>query len=98
MQSKGYAKNNGFWAKDGQVLSITMNNAPGFFLNFAPVIVAQFRQAGFDAWFKNPTNAGTLQNEGNVTAWIGGHQGGVRDPYLTLNQFHSRYNCRSGKR
>jgi peptide/nickel transport system substrate-binding protein len=98
MQSKGYAKNgDGFWAKDGQVLSITMNNAPGFFLNFAPVIVAQFRQAGFDASFKNPTNAGTLQNEANVTAWIGGHQGGVRDPYLTLNQFHSRYNLPIGQ-
>lgn len=92
MQSKGYAKNSdGFWSKDGKVLSFTMNNSPGFFLNFAPVIVAQFRQAGFDASFKNPTNAGTLQNEGNVEVWIGGHQGGVRDPYLTLNQFHSRY-------
>lgn len=92
MQSKGYAKNgDGFWAKDGKVFSFTLVNSPGFFLNFAPVVVAQFRQAGFDASFKNPTDAGTLQAAGNVEIWIDGHQGGVRDPYLTLNQFHSRY-------
>jgi peptide/nickel transport system substrate-binding protein len=98
MQAKGYAKNgDGFWAKDGKAFSFTLNNAPGFFLNFAPVIVAQFRQAGFDASFKNPTDAATLQAAGNVEIFIDGHQGGVRDPYLTLNQFHSRYNAPIGE-
>lgn len=98
MQSKGYAKNSeGFWSKDGKAFAFTILCPPGFFLNFVPVIVAQFRQAGFDASFKHPTDNGTLVAAGNVDVFLGGHQGGVRDPYLTLNHYHSRYNAPIGE-
>ncbi|MDP9469688.1 MAG: ABC transporter substrate-binding protein [Chloroflexota bacterium] len=98
MQRKGWRKDaEGFWAKDGQRFTMVISNPPGFFHNFVPVIVAQFRQAGFDASFKHPTNHGTLVATGEADIFLGGHQGGVRDPYLTLNQYHGRYAVPNGE-
>ena len=98
LQAKGWQKDGeGFWAKGGQRFPMTIMLLPGFFQNFAPVIVTQLREAGFDASFKSPTNAGTLQNTGEVDAFLNGHGGGIRDPYLTLNHYHSRYGAPTGE-
>jgi len=92
MQRKGYTKNNdGIWAKDGKSLSFVMICAPGFFETFAPVIAQQFKQAGFDASFKFPTNANILEATGDVEVFIDGQSASVRDPYLSMRQYHSRY-------
>jgi peptide/nickel transport system substrate-binding protein len=98
MQSKGYQKDSGgFWAKDGKRLSMIILLTPGFFENFAPVLVAMLRKAGFDASFKSPTNKGTLEAQGDLDAFLDGHGGGVRDPYPTLNQYHSQYSAPTGQ-
>jgi len=98
MESKGYAKDQGgFWAKGGQRASMIILNPPGFFENFTPVIVAMLRKAGFDASFKLPTNQGTLVAGGDVDAYLGGHAASLRDPYLTLNQYHSQYSAPTGQ-
>ncbi len=92
MQRKGYAKgSDGIWAKDGQRFSFIIINAPGFFETFVPVIAQQFKQAGFDASFKFPTNASTLEQTGDVEVFVDGQSASVRDPYLSMRQYHSRY-------
>src|SRR5207302_74351 len=70
---------------------------PGFFQNSAPVLIAQLRKAGFDASFKSPTNEGTLVSQGEADAYLAGHSGGIRDPFLTMNLYHSRYAAPSGE-
>jgi peptide/nickel transport system substrate-binding protein len=98
MQRKGWQKDSdGFWSKDGKRLSFVIVCAPGFFETFVPVITQQFRQAGFDASFKLPTNANTLEASGDAEVFLDGNQGGVRDPYLTLRQFHSKYAVANGQ-
>jgi peptide/nickel transport system substrate-binding protein len=61
------------------------------------VVVAQLRKAGFDASFKSPTNNGTLVSQGEADAWMDGHGGGIRDPFLTLLHFHGRYYAPTGE-
>jgi peptide/nickel transport system substrate-binding protein len=92
MQGKGYAKgSDGIWAKDGNRFAFTMICAPGFFETFVPVIAQQFKQAGFDATFKFPTNATTLETTGDLEVFVDGQSASVRDPYLSMSQYHSRY-------
>ena len=98
MQSKGYAKDSeGFWSKGGERFSIVILTPPGFFENFAPIIVAQLRKAGFDASFKAPTNEASLIQTGDGDAYINGHLASVRDPYLSMNLYHSQYAAASGE-
>ncbi len=98
LQTKGWAKDSeGFWAKGGQRFPMTILLPPGFFQNSAPVVVAQMRRAGFDASFKSPTNQNTLVSQGDVEAFMGGHAGGISDPFLTMNLYHSRYAAPNGE-
>ena len=98
MQSKGYQKDQGgFWAKGGKRFPMLITTQAGFFQNYVPIVVAQLRKAGFDAAFKSPSNANTLEQEGTLDAFIDGQQGSVRDPYLSMEQFHSRYNAATGQ-
>jgi peptide/nickel transport system substrate-binding protein len=98
MQAKGYAKDSeGMWSKDGKRLAMVITLPPGFFENFVPIIVAQLRKAGFDAAFKAPTNYSSLEQEGNVDAFLDGHAGSVRDPYENLSHFESRYAAKTGE-
>jgi peptide/nickel transport system substrate-binding protein len=98
LQSKGYQKDQGgFWAKDGKRLPMLITTPAGFFQNYTPIVVAQLRKAGFDAAFKSPADAGTLEQEGQLNAYIDGQQGSVRDPYLSMEQFRSRYSAPTGQ-
>jgi peptide/nickel transport system substrate-binding protein len=98
MQSKGYAKDQGgFWAKDGKRFSFVIITQSGFFENFAPVIVALWRKAGFDASYKAASNAGTLETDGTADVWIDGYQGSYKDPYYGLEAFHSRHSAPLGQ-
>jgi peptide/nickel transport system substrate-binding protein len=98
MQSKGYAKDNGgFWAKDGKRFSIVITLPPPFFEDITPVIVVQLRKAGFDASFKSPSNYGTLVSTGQVDAFLQVPAGGVRDPFLTMNNYHSKWSAPTGQ-
>ncbi|HLH71840.1 MAG TPA: ABC transporter substrate-binding protein, partial [Chloroflexota bacterium] len=98
MQSKGYQKDQGgFWAKNGQRLSLLIQVPQGFFDNYVPIVVEQLRKAGFDAAFKTPSNESTLQQLGQLDLFMNGQQGAVRDPYATLEQFHSKYSAPTGQ-
>lgn len=98
MQSKGYTKDEGgFWSKDGKRFSFIIITQTGFFENFAPVIVALWRKAGFDASYKAASNAGTLQTDGTADIWIDGYQGSYKDPYYGLEAFHSRHSAPLGQ-
>lgn len=99
MKSAGYAKDSGgFWAKGGTRLSMVIVAQPGLFDAYLPILVAQLRKAGFDASYKTPSNAGTLEQQGAVDAFVNFSEGNsVRDPYDELNTFHSRYALKTGE-
>ena len=100
MKGQGWAKDgDGFWAKDGKRFSMVIMSQT-LFQDIAPILTELLRQAGFDASFKN-----AIGNEfsdtvytGAIDAFILGHGGSVRDPFFTLNLYHSRYSLPTGQR
>jgi peptide/nickel transport system substrate-binding protein len=97
MQSKGYAKDSGgFWAKDGKRFSMVILIFQ-IMQDITPVVVAQLRKAGFDADFKSPSNASTIEATGNEDAFISGHGGSIRDPYFTMRLYQSRFSAPTGQ-
>ncbi len=100
MKGKGWAKNgDGFWEKDGKAFSLVITSLT-LFQDIAPILTEQLRRAGFDASFKNAIGnefADTVYT-GAIDAFILGHGGSIRDPYFTLNLYHSRYSLPTGQR
>jgi peptide/nickel transport system substrate-binding protein len=95
MQQAGYAKDSdGYWAKDGTRLTFDLPT-PDWLKPIGPVIEKQLRDNGFDATFKlyapdtNPFF--DLVRSGNASAWIIVHCGSSREPWGTLQHFHSRF-------
>jgi peptide/nickel transport system substrate-binding protein len=95
MQAAGYAKDGGgFWAKDGTRLSMDLPT-PGWLKPMGPVIEKQLRDNGFNVTFKlfdpdtNPFF--DLVRAGNASLWIIVHCGSSREPWGTLQHFHSRF-------
>ena len=96
MQEPGYARDAaGFWAKDGTRLTLQLPT-PGWLKPMGPVLEKQLRDNGFDTTFKlfDPdTNPFFDQvRAGNADTWIIVHCGSSREPYGTLQHFHSKFN------
>ena len=91
MTRKGWAKDGeGFWARDGARCKIVID-VFAFMMDFAPVLVEQLRQGGFDASFRQTSDAYSRMTSGHAQAFIFGHGGSVRDPYFTLRLYHSQF-------
>lgn len=96
MQAAGYTRDSssGFWTKDGQPLAFDLPT-PGWLKPMGPVLEKQLRDNGFNVTFKlfdpdtNPFF--DLVRAGNATAWIIVHCGSSREPWGTLQHFHSRF-------
>ncbi len=96
MAEAGYAKDgDGLWAKDGQRLT---PNAlcPSWLGPMAPVLEKQLRDAGFDVTFTyNATTNDPFFAEvrtGKADMWIIVHCGSSREPWGTLQHYHSKFN------
>ena len=91
MLSRGWSRDaEGFWTRDGARLKITIENGLSH-QDFAPVLVAQLRRAGFEAHFRMTADSFTRMSQGTAKVFMMGSVGSIRDPYFTLNFFHSRY-------
>jgi peptide/nickel transport system substrate-binding protein len=98
MQSKGWQKDSeGFWAKDGQRFPMVVLLPPGFFQDIGPIFVTQWRNAGFDASFKAPTDFNTLIAQGNADVFLRFDTAIYQDPWVSLEEYHSRYNAPTGQ-
>jgi len=96
MAAAGYEKDSeGFWAKGGQRLKPEAQCAC-WLGPMAPVIEKQLRDAGFDVTFKlvatdcNPFFEAVQQ--GKADMWIIVHCGSSREPWGTLQHYHSKFN------
>jgi len=100
MTKKGYVKTNNLWTKDGKAIPLVISCPGNLFQDIAPIVSQQLRNGGFDASFKliqGPEYADNL-NAGNIDGFMQGHGGSVRDPFATLNLYHSRYSKPTGQR
>lgn len=92
MTKAGFAKDgDGYWAKDGSRLSVEITTFQ-VFGEIVPIVAEQLKSAGFDATFGMPTDFYDRLSLGNSNVYIWGHGGSVRDPFLTLELYHSKFN------
>jgi peptide/nickel transport system substrate-binding protein len=96
MQEAGYVKDSGnYWSKNGTRLSTELLT-PGWLKPIGPVLEKQLRDNGFDVTFKlfdpdtNPYFDIVRAGKGDM--WVIVHCGSSREPYGTLQHFHSKYN------
>ncbi|HUS15809.1 MAG TPA: ABC transporter substrate-binding protein [Chloroflexia bacterium] len=97
MTEAGYTKDSdGFWVKDGARISTPMWT--GSWLGpMGPVLEKQLQDAGFDITFKinqtdNTEFFNTVQS-GKADIWIIVHCGSSREPWGTLQHYHSKFNA-----
>jgi peptide/nickel transport system substrate-binding protein len=92
MTRKGYTKDkDGFWVgPDGKRLEITITSFP-VLEGICPPVVGNLRTAGFDASFDLPVDFFSRMSLGTAEAFIFGHAASVRDPYMCLDLYHSRF-------
>ena len=96
MAEAGYEKDSeGFWAKDGERLQPEFHCAC-WLGPMGPVVEKQLRDAGFDVTVKLVTTTcdpffETVRT-GNADMWIIVHCGSSREPWGTLQHYHSKFN------
>ncbi len=96
MKAAGYAKDSGgFWAKGGKRLTTPLWVA-SWLGPMGPVLEKQLRDAGFDVTMKiNETDGTAFFNAvqtGQADLWVIVHCGSSREPWGTLQHFHSKFN------
>ena len=94
MTELGYQKNaDGFWAKDGQVLDMTIY-VPDWLKAYGPPLTQQLNDAGFKAQFDPSPGLGTKVQTGEQALGFGCKgPSGVKgmDPYFMLSIYTSQY-------
>ena len=98
MERKGYTKDKeGFWVdSDGNRLKIEITTF-SVLQSIAPPVVENLRRAGFDASYHMPADFFSRISLGIAEAYIFGHAASVRDPYMTLDLYHSRFALPTGE-
>jgi peptide/nickel transport system substrate-binding protein len=96
MQAAGYEKDaEGFWAKDGQRL-VPEFHCACWLGPMGPVLEKQLRDAGFDVTVKLVTTTCDpffeVVRQGRADIWIIVHCGSSREPWGTLQHYHSKFN------
>ncbi|MEE3235133.1 MAG: ABC transporter substrate-binding protein [Candidatus Latescibacterota bacterium] len=90
LKSKGYIRSKNFWELDGETLKIVIDIF-SHFQDITPVLVAQLKQAGFDASFRMTSDFNTRLRTGAAHAYLTGNFSSMRDPYFVLRQYQSRF-------
>ena len=97
MGKAGFAKNgDGFWAKDGQVLKMSVG-AGGWLFPIPPILQQQLNDAGFDATVAVDPKWDANFQPGNTSLLVLVHCGSLSEPYDTLQDLHSKFYVDNGK-
>lgn len=99
MTESGYSKDSeGFWAKDGSRVEITLE-IPSWMRPQGPFLEKQLQAGGFDAIFKQgePATIGDrLQLGETEVVWV--QCGSINEPYDTFKSYHSKNSGAPGER
>ena len=90
LEKAGFTKDSGGTWRDADGNSITCDIIGfGIFNDFGPVLAEQLKQAGIEATYSAPPDAGDRQVSGDFTCAMRGHGGSVKDPYFTMKLYQS---------
>lgn len=98
MTDAGFAKNaDGFWAKDGELFDCDIWAGVPLFADIAPITAEMLRQAGFNSNHVAPPDVWTGKSDGRAMLHLFGHGGSVKDPFTTMDMYHSRWQTPTGE-
>lgn len=91
MTEKGYVRDEeGFWSRDGERFKLVLDISP-LYQDIIPVMIQQWRRAGFDASYRMTADNYTRMTQGTAKAYLWGNGGSVRDPFFTLRLYTTQY-------
>lgn len=97
MEEAGFTKNrDDLWEKDGETVNATIASFEGIHSDIVPILVELLRNAGFDASTNFGTDAFQNMIDGEAGLYMFGHGASLKDPYATLELYHSRYSAALG--
>ncbi len=93
MTDAGFTKDgDGFWADaEGKKPDSTVYAAVPLFGDIGPITAELLRRAGFDSNHASPPDVWTLKDNGQALLHMFGHGGSVKEPFRTLDYYHSRW-------
>jgi peptide/nickel transport system substrate-binding protein len=92
MTDAGFEKNaDGFWAKDGETFDCDIWAGVPLFGDIAPITAEYLRQAGFPSNHVTPPDVWAGKSDGRAMLHLFGHGGSVKEPWYTLNMYHSQW-------
>ncbi|MFN2131658.1 MAG: ABC transporter substrate-binding protein [Anaerolineae bacterium] len=91
MVEAGFEKDSdGFWAQDGKRPDTNIYGDAQLFGDIAPIIAEQLHNAGFDSSHLTPPDVWDVSQNGSALCSLFGHGGSVKDPFTTLDMYHSK--------
>ncbi|MGC9347380.1 MAG: ABC transporter substrate-binding protein [Anaerolineae bacterium] len=93
MTEAGFTKDGeGFWVDaDGNRPDSDIYAGVPLFGDIAPITAELLRRAGFDSNHAAPPDVWTKKSDGTALLHLFGHGGSVKDPYTTLEMYHSQW-------
>lgn len=99
MTEAGFSKDDeGFWVDaEGNRPNATLLAPAVFFSELAPVVAELLRKAGFDSSHSSPPDVWTVLYTGTVPVTLNGYGGSVKEPFTTLDAYHSKWLTPTGE-
>ncbi|MEO1019640.1 MAG: ABC transporter substrate-binding protein [Pseudomonadota bacterium] len=97
MEEAGFTMNSdGFWEKDGETINASIAGFEGIHSDIVPVLVEMLRAGGFEASINFGADALQQMADGAPGFYMFGHGGSLKDPYTTLEMYHSKFTAPQG--
>ncbi len=97
MEEAGFTMNSdGFWEKDGETINASIAGFEGIHSDIVPVLVEMLRAGGFEASINFGADALQQMADGAPGFYMFGHGGSLKDPYTTLEMYHSKFSAPEG--
>lgn len=97
MEEAGYTKNrDDLWEKDGETVNAVIQGFAGIHSDIVPILVEMLRNGGFDADVNFGDDALQNMTDGVPGLYMFGHGASLKDPYATLELYHSKYSAGIG--
>jgi peptide/nickel transport system substrate-binding protein len=91
MKEAGFEKDDeGFWVKEGKRPDCNIYGDAQLFGDIAPIVAEQLYNAGFDSTHVTPPDVWDVSQNGTALCSLFGHGGSVKDPFTTLDMYHSK--------
>ncbi|WP_421726458.1 ABC transporter substrate-binding protein [Bauldia sp.] len=97
MEEAGFTLNgDDLWERDGETINASIAGFEGIHSDIVPILVEMLRNGGFEASINFGADALQQMSDGAPGFYMFGHGASLKDPYTTLELYHSRFSAPVG--